>query len=138
MTLLDLVLGNFEEGTPERVFSEILSKEYEEKFDTDDFDKKFNGVAGYKPIKTAAMKVAENYLDEISDLNGSDRDSAIKAFSEAYDDADKSTVNIHAIIDGIVEEIIDDSELEDDDDPEDTLIDDDIIDDDDDYDSDDD
>jgi hypothetical protein len=133
MTLLDLIIGNYEEGTPERVFSEILSRDYEEKFNADDFDKKFDGVAGYKPIKTAAMKVAENYLDEIADLNGSDRDSAIKAFSTAYDDADKGTVNIHSIMDGIVEEIIDDNEFDEDDDAEDVTIEDDIE-----YDSDDD
>lgn len=133
MTLLDYILGNYEEGTPERKFSEILSKEYENRFNSDDFDMKFNDVAGYKPIKTAAMNIAEKYLDSITDLNDSDRDTAIKAFLSAYDEvADKNYINVHAIIDGIVEDMIDDMELEDDD-PEDSDIIEDLDDDDEDY-----
>ena len=55
----------------------------------------------------------------------------MKAFSEAYDDvANKATINIHAIMDGIVDEFEDIDEEEDD--PENSsLIED--IDDDDDY-----
>lgn len=132
MTLLDHILGNYEEDTPERKFAELLKEDYEQKFDSDDFDKRFNDVAGYKPVKTAAMQIAEYYLDDISDLNDSDRDDAMKSFSKAYDEvSDKKTLNVQAIMDGIVEDMIDDAELDEGDDPEDTSIEDDLDDDDD-------
>lgn len=136
MSLLDIILGNFEENSPERIFSEILKEDYKNRFDADDFDEKFNGVAGYRPVKTAAMKVARNYVDGISDLSDDEKDIIINEFSESYDDANKESINIHAIMDGIINDVLDEVEDEEDD----ILVDDeadDLIGDDDDVDDDD-
>ena len=137
MSLLDIILGNFDENSPERIFSEILKEDYKNRFNADEFDEKFNGVAGYKPVKTAAMKVANHYVNGISELNDDDKDVVLAEFSEVYDDANKESINIQATLDGIIGEMLD--EVEDDDDDDDKLVDDeidDILNDDDDVDDD--
>jgi hypothetical protein len=105
MTLLDLILNNFDKDSPEVRFSEIISKDYESKFGIEDFDTKFDGVAGYKPIRTAISDIAKSYIDTY-DLNDSDNDYVMTKFREAYDDVtDKTSINIQAIVDGIVNDL---------------------------------
>jgi hypothetical protein len=105
MELIDLILGNFDKDSKEARFSKILAESYKDKFNIDEFDTTFNDVAGYKPVKTAISKIAMNAIDSY-DLNDSDRAYAIRKFSEAYEDvADKSDINVQAIVDGIIDEI---------------------------------
>ena len=113
MTLYEFLTKEFEDGTPEKAFRDIVSKEYEKRFNSDDFDTKFNDVAGYKPVKTSAMVIARNYVDGLKDLSESDKNYIIDKFSEAYDDVNKESMNIHAILDGIVDDILEE-DLEDD------------------------
>lgn len=114
MTLYEFLTKEFEDGTPEKAFRDIVSKDYEKRFNSDDFDTKFNDVAGYKPVKTSAMVIARNYVDGLKDMSESDKNYVIGKFSEAYDDVNKESMNIHAILDGIVDDILEE-ELEDDD-----------------------
>ena len=113
MTLYEFLTKEFEDGTPEKAFRDIVSNDYEKHFNSDDFDTKFNDVAGYKPVKTSAMVIARNYVDGLKDMSESDKNYVIDKFSEAYDDVNKESMNIHAILDGIVDDILEE-ELEDD------------------------
>ena len=115
MTLLDLILGNYDEESPERKFSKLLSKEYAEHFNAEDFDNRFDGVAGYKPIQTNMLLIAKNYLMGDSSLTDNDKEYILAEFAKAYEDiADKSTVNVQAILDGIMESMdIDDADEDD-------------------------
>ena len=116
-TLLDMILGNYEDGTPERAFAKIIKEDYVQKFDALEFDKSFEGVAGYKPCKTFATTIAEDYLGSFDTLDDKDREMAIDKFAKAYDEvANLKTLNIQGIIDGIVDDIVDDEEIDDDDD----------------------
>lgn len=122
MTIMDLILGNFDEESPEREFSKILNKDYESKFSAEDFDTKFSNVAGYKPIKTNAVNIAKNYLQFDDMLSNSDKEYVIKEFIKAYDDvADKDSIDIRAIIDGIVDEIADTDDADDEDEYDDII-----------------
>lgn len=116
-TLLDYILGNYEEGSAERAFAKIIKEDYVQKFDALEFDKSFEGVAGYKPCKTFATNIAEDYLGSFDTLDDKDREMAIDKFAKAYDEvANLRTLNIQGIIDGIVDDIVDDEEIDDDDD----------------------
>lgn len=133
MELLDLILGNYDKDSPEVRFSKIIAEGYQEKFNPDEFDSSFDGVAHYKPIKTNMGMIARNYIDTY-DINEGDKDYVYGKFLEAYDEInDKSTVNVQAIIDGLIDELEFDSDDDDDNDTDDAFDDDDI-----DYDSDDD
>lgn len=113
MSLLDLILGNYEKDSPEERFSKIISEGYQDKFNPDDFDERFNGVANYKPIKTNMSIIARNYIDGY-DINDADKDYVYNKFLEAYDDvSDKSSININAIIDGLIDDLEFDSDDED-------------------------
>lgn len=105
MTLLEYILGNYEKDSPEEKFSKIISENYRDTFNPDDFDERFNGVANYKPIKTNMSIIAKNYIDSY-DINDSDKDYVYNKFIETYDTiADKASININAIIDGIIDEL---------------------------------
>lgn len=113
MTLLEVLTREFQDGTPEKAFADILQKEYYTRFNSDEFDDKFNDVAGYKPIKASAMNIAKNYVSGYDDIDEVDRTAILNKFSEAYDDADKNTINVHAILNGIVSDYIEDDIEED-------------------------
>lgn len=140
MELVDLILGNYDKDSPEHRFTKILKESYRDKFNIDEFDSTYNDVAGYKPVKTSMEQIAKNYIDSF-DLNDADNDYVLHKFNEAYEDvADKNTININAIIDGIIDEI-DFSNADEDEDESDLAMDeteDDFNDDDIDFDSDDD
>jgi hypothetical protein len=105
MELIDLILGNYDKDGPEYRFTKILKESYKDQFNIDEFDQTYNDVAGYKPIKTSIGRIASSIIDSY-ELNDDDRDYVFRKFEEAYEDvADKTSLNVQAIIDGIVEEI---------------------------------
>lgn len=105
MELIDLILGNYDKDSPAYRFTKILKESYKDQFNIDEFDQTYNDVAGYKPIKTSIGRIASSIIDSY-ELNDDDRDYVFRKFEEAYEDvADKTSLNVQAIIDGIVEEI---------------------------------
>lgn len=105
MELIDLILGNYDKDSPEHRFTKILKESYKDQFNIDEFDQTYNDVAGYKPIKTSIGRMASSIIDSY-ELNDDDRDYVFRKFEEAYEDvSDKTSLNVQAIIDGIVEEI---------------------------------